>query len=96
MTFMVAGPDLNSPKISMAYQYDTEFLCVVQMCNCFSLDALSCSMANCQYGCDVVKGEIHCRCPSPSLQLGPDGRTCIGELLDTVTDFTAFFRMFSS
>ncbi|XP_067424303.1 nephronectin isoform X5 [Emydura macquarii macquarii] len=40
-------------------------------------NALSCSMANCQYGCDVVKGEIHCRCPSPSLQLGPDGRTCI-------------------
>uniref|UniRef100_A0A8D0EQ68 Nephronectin n=1 Tax=Strix occidentalis caurina TaxID=311401 RepID=A0A8D0EQ68_STROC len=40
-------------------------------------NALSCSMANCQYGCDVLKGEVHCRCPSPGLQLGPDGRTCI-------------------
>uniref|UniRef100_A0A7M4EE69 Nephronectin n=1 Tax=Crocodylus porosus TaxID=8502 RepID=A0A7M4EE69_CROPO len=40
-------------------------------------NALSCSMANCQYGCDVVKGEVHCRCPSPGLQLGPDGRTCV-------------------
>ncbi|XP_043917236.1 nephronectin isoform X2 [Protopterus annectens] len=39
--------------------------------------ALSCSMANCQYGCDVVKGEVRCRCPSPGLQLGPDGRTCV-------------------
>ncbi|XP_070614010.1 nephronectin isoform X7 [Erythrolamprus reginae] len=40
-------------------------------------NALTCSMANCQYGCDVVKGEIHCRCPSPGLQLAPDGRTCV-------------------
>uniref|UniRef100_A0A8C0GXF1 Nephronectin n=1 Tax=Chelonoidis abingdonii TaxID=106734 RepID=A0A8C0GXF1_CHEAB len=40
-------------------------------------NALSCSMANCQYGCDVVKGEVRCHCPSPGLQLGPDGRTCI-------------------
>uniref|UniRef100_A0A8D0L551 Nephronectin n=1 Tax=Sphenodon punctatus TaxID=8508 RepID=A0A8D0L551_SPHPU len=39
--------------------------------------ALTCSMANCQYGCDVVKGEVRCRCPSPGLQLGPDGRTCV-------------------
>ncbi|XP_028932813.1 nephronectin isoform X2 [Ornithorhynchus anatinus] len=39
--------------------------------------ALSCSMANCQYGCDVVKGEVRCHCPSPGLQLGPDGRTCV-------------------
>ncbi|XP_076192967.1 nephronectin isoform X1 [Aptenodytes patagonicus] len=39
--------------------------------------ALSCSMANCQYGCDVLKGEVRCRCPSPGLQLGPDARTCI-------------------
>ncbi|XP_069781848.1 nephronectin a isoform X2 [Narcine bancroftii] len=37
----------------------------------------SCAMANCQYGCDEAKGEIHCRCPSPGLQLAPDGRTCI-------------------
>ncbi|XP_054680753.1 nephronectin isoform X4 [Grus americana] len=40
-------------------------------------NALSCSMANCQYGCDVLKGEVRCRCPSPGLQLGADGRTCI-------------------
>ncbi|XP_015201319.1 nephronectin a isoform X2 [Lepisosteus oculatus] len=40
-------------------------------------NAHSCAMANCQYGCDVVKGEVRCRCPSPGLQLGPDGRTCI-------------------
>ncbi|XP_077156811.1 nephronectin isoform X14 [Paroedura picta] len=40
-------------------------------------NALTCSMANCQYGCDVVKGEVRCRCPSPGLQLAPDSRTCI-------------------
>ncbi|XP_039615133.1 nephronectin a isoform X1 [Polypterus senegalus] len=40
-------------------------------------NARSCSMANCQYGCDVVKGEVRCRCPSPGLQLGPDGRSCV-------------------
>ncbi|OBS69633.1 hypothetical protein A6R68_01826, partial [Neotoma lepida] len=34
-------------------------------------------MANCQYGCDVVKGQIRCQCPSPGLQLAPDGRTCV-------------------
>ncbi|XP_041514838.1 nephronectin isoform X2 [Microtus oregoni] len=39
--------------------------------------AHSCSMANCQYGCDVVKGQIRCQCPSPGLQLAPDGRTCV-------------------
>nr|XP_005907354.1 PREDICTED: nephronectin isoform X6 [Bos mutus] len=39
--------------------------------------ALTCSMANCQYGCDVVKGQIRCKCPSPGLQLAPDGRTCV-------------------
>ncbi|XP_006778971.1 PREDICTED: nephronectin, partial [Myotis davidii] len=38
---------------------------------------LTCSMANCQYGCDVVKGQIRCQCPSPGLQLAPDGRTCV-------------------
>ncbi|XP_043530284.1 nephronectin a isoform X1 [Chiloscyllium plagiosum] len=37
----------------------------------------SCAMANCQYGCDEVKGDIRCRCPSPGLQLGPDRRTCV-------------------
>ncbi|XP_063775335.1 nephronectin isoform X3 [Pseudophryne corroboree] len=40
-------------------------------------NAHTCSMANCQYGCDVLKGEVRCRCPSPGLQLGPDGRTCL-------------------
>ncbi|XP_069315316.1 nephronectin isoform X3 [Eulemur rufifrons] len=39
--------------------------------------ALTCSMANCQYGCDVVKGQVRCHCPSPGLQLAPDGRTCV-------------------
>ncbi|CAK6432919.1 unnamed protein product [Pipistrellus nathusii] len=38
---------------------------------------LTCSMANCQYGCDVIKGQIRCQCPSPGLQLAPDGRTCV-------------------
>ncbi|KAK1174938.1 nephronectin-like isoform X4 [Acipenser oxyrinchus oxyrinchus] len=40
-------------------------------------NARSCSMANCQYGCDVVKGETRCHCPLPGLQLGSDGRTCV-------------------
>ncbi|XP_014444355.1 nephronectin [Tupaia chinensis] len=39
--------------------------------------ALTCSMANCQYGCDVVKGRVRCQCPAPGLQLAPDGRTCV-------------------
>ncbi|EPQ11575.1 Nephronectin [Myotis brandtii] len=38
---------------------------------------LTCSMANCQYGCDVIKGQVRCQCPSPGLQLAPDGRTCV-------------------
>lgn len=42
------------------------------------LDARTCSMANCQYGCEVMKGEVRCQCPSPGLQLAPDGRTCVG------------------
>ncbi|XP_038658385.1 epidermal growth factor-like protein 6 isoform X2 [Scyliorhinus canicula] len=37
----------------------------------------TCAMANCQYGCEDVKREIRCLCPSPGLQLGPDGKTCI-------------------
>ncbi|XP_061839880.1 nephronectin a isoform X6 [Nerophis lumbriciformis] len=37
----------------------------------------SCGMANCQYGCEVLKGEVRCQCPSPGLQLAPDGRTCV-------------------
>lgn len=35
-------------------------------------------MANCQYGCEVLKGEVRCQCPSPGLQLAADGRTCVG------------------
>ncbi|XP_063116670.1 nephronectin isoform X6 [Cavia porcellus] len=38
---------------------------------------LTCSMANCQYGCDVIKGQVRCQCPSPGLRLAPDGRTCV-------------------
>ncbi|XP_019717427.1 nephronectin a isoform X5 [Hippocampus comes] len=37
----------------------------------------TCSMANCQYGCEVLKGEVRCQCPSPGLQLATDGRTCV-------------------
>ncbi|KAM5179409.1 epidermal growth factor-like protein 6 [Mantella aurantiaca] len=37
----------------------------------------TCAMANCQYGCEEVKGEVRCSCPSSGLQLGPDGRNCI-------------------
>ncbi|KAJ3614451.1 hypothetical protein NHX12_018023 [Muraenolepis orangiensis] len=39
--------------------------------------ARTCGMANCQYGCEVSKGEVRCQCPSPGLQLGDDGRTCV-------------------
>ncbi|XP_029353151.1 nephronectin a isoform X9 [Echeneis naucrates] len=39
--------------------------------------ARTCGMANCQYGCEVLKGEVRCQCPSPGLQLAPDGRTCV-------------------
>ncbi|KAB5546757.1 hypothetical protein PHYPO_G00075630 [Pangasianodon hypophthalmus] len=37
----------------------------------------TCAMANCQYGCAVMKGEVMCQCPSPGLRLGPDRRTCV-------------------
>ncbi|KAA0721983.1 Nephronectin Preosteoblast EGF-like repeat protein with MAM domain [Triplophysa tibetana] len=40
-------------------------------------NARTCGMANCQYGCEVMKGEVRCQCPSPGLQLAPDGRTCV-------------------
>ncbi|XP_053338184.1 nephronectin [Clarias gariepinus] len=40
-------------------------------------NARTCAMANCQYGCAVMKGEVMCQCPSPGLQLGQDRRTCI-------------------
>uniref|UniRef100_A0A663M4C1 EGF like domain multiple 6 n=1 Tax=Athene cunicularia TaxID=194338 RepID=A0A663M4C1_ATHCN len=37
----------------------------------------TCAMVKCQYGCEEVKGEVQCLCPSGGLQLGPNGRTCI-------------------
>ncbi|XP_044866339.1 epidermal growth factor-like protein 6 isoform X3 [Mauremys mutica] len=37
----------------------------------------TCAMVNCQYGCEEVKEEVRCLCPSTGLQLGPNGRTCI-------------------
>ncbi|KAM3677651.1 epidermal growth factor-like protein 6 isoform 1-T1 [Ammospiza maritima maritima] len=37
----------------------------------------TCDMVNCQYGCEEVKGQVQCLCPSGGLQLGPNGRTCI-------------------
>ncbi|XP_016105400.1 nephronectin-like [Sinocyclocheilus grahami] len=40
-------------------------------------NARTCAMANCQYGCAVMKGEVRCQCPSPGLRLAPDGRTCV-------------------
>nr|XP_042696103.1 epidermal growth factor-like protein 6 isoform X3 [Chrysemys picta bellii] len=54
-------------------------------CKCFpgftgktcSQDSRTCAMVNCQYGCEEVKEEVRCLCPSTGLQLGPNGRTCI-------------------
>ncbi|XP_076580474.1 nephronectin-like [Chaetodon auriga] len=40
-------------------------------------NARTCYHANCQYGCEVIKGVVRCTCPSPGLQIGPDRRTCI-------------------
>ncbi|XP_063043458.1 nephronectin isoform X2 [Engraulis encrasicolus] len=37
----------------------------------------TCALANCQYGCEMKKGEVRCLCPSPGLRLGPDHRTCV-------------------
>ncbi|XP_073795584.1 nephronectin isoform X2 [Danio rerio] len=37
----------------------------------------TCAMANCQYGCAVLKGVVRCQCPSPGLKLAVDGRTCV-------------------
>uniref|UniRef100_A0A8B9I667 EGF like domain multiple 6 n=1 Tax=Anser brachyrhynchus TaxID=132585 RepID=A0A8B9I667_9AVES len=37
----------------------------------------TCAMVNCQYGCEKVKEEVQCLCPSAGLQLGPNGRTCV-------------------
>eukprot|EP00063_Salmo_salar_P090237 XP_014065072.1 PREDICTED: nephronectin-like [Salmo salar] len=47
-------------------------------------DTRTCGMANCQYGCEVLKGEVRCQCPSPGLQLAPDGRTCVGMFCSSV------------
>uniref|UniRef100_A0A8C5DTR3 Nephronectin-like n=1 Tax=Gouania willdenowi TaxID=441366 RepID=A0A8C5DTR3_GOUWI len=41
-------------------------------------NARTCYHANCQYGCEVMKGAVRCTCPSPGLRLGPDQRTCVG------------------
>ncbi|MEQ2200037.1 hypothetical protein XENOCAPTIV_020620, partial [Xenoophorus captivus] len=41
------------------------------------LDVRTCYHANCQYGCEVMKGEVRCTCPSPGLRLGPDRRSCV-------------------
>ncbi|XP_030609697.1 nephronectin-like [Archocentrus centrarchus] len=40
-------------------------------------NAQTCYHANCQYGCEVIKGAVRCTCPSPGLRLGPDRRTCV-------------------
>uniref|UniRef100_UPI0037E780CE nephronectin-like n=1 Tax=Semicossyphus pulcher TaxID=241346 RepID=UPI0037E780CE len=40
-------------------------------------NARTCYHANCQYGCEVIKGAVRCTCPSPGLRLGPDRRTCV-------------------
>ncbi|XP_067264627.1 epidermal growth factor-like protein 6 isoform X3 [Chanodichthys erythropterus] len=37
----------------------------------------TCSLAHCQYGCEEVQAEVRCLCPSPGLQLGSDGKTCV-------------------
>ncbi|XP_065806675.1 nephronectin-like [Labrus bergylta] len=40
-------------------------------------NAQTCYHANCQYGCEVIKGAVRCTCPSSGLRLGPDRRTCV-------------------
>nr|XP_020477855.1 nephronectin-like isoform X10 [Monopterus albus] len=40
-------------------------------------NAQTCYHANCQYGCEVIKGAVRCTCPSPGLRLGPDRCTCV-------------------
>lgn len=37
----------------------------------------TCTLANCQYGCEEVEGETRCLCPSTGLQLGSDERSCV-------------------
>ncbi|XP_062831334.1 epidermal growth factor-like protein 6 isoform X3 [Anolis carolinensis] len=54
-------------------------------CKCFpgftgktcSQDSRTCSMVNCQYGCEEMKDDVRCLCPSSGLQLSPNGKTCI-------------------
>ncbi|KAM6960431.1 nephronectin [Tautogolabrus adspersus] len=40
-------------------------------------NAQTCYHANCQYGCELIKGAVRCICPSSGLRLGPDRRTCV-------------------
>ncbi|XP_053166436.1 epidermal growth factor-like protein 6 isoform X5 [Hemicordylus capensis] len=37
----------------------------------------TCAMVNCQYGCEEVKDDVRCLCPSSGLHLAPNGKTCI-------------------
>ncbi|KAF7253700.1 Epidermal growth factor-like protein 6 [Varanus komodoensis] len=41
------------------------------------IDSRTCAMVNCQYGCQEVKDDVRCLCPSSGLQLAPNGKTCI-------------------
>lgn len=60
------------------WQYGVCIITAKSRIRVFLTDARTCGMANCQYGCEVMKGEVRCQCPSPGLQLAPDGRTCVG------------------
>ncbi|XP_032082048.1 epidermal growth factor-like protein 6 [Thamnophis elegans] len=37
----------------------------------------TCTMVNCQYGCEEVKDDVRCLCPLSGLQLAPNEKTCI-------------------
>lgn len=50
-------------------------------------------MVNCQYGCEEVKGEVQCLCPSGGLQLGPNGRTCIGMVRELSLSFFSIRKL---
>ncbi|XP_013921573.1 PREDICTED: signal peptide, CUB and EGF-like domain-containing protein 1 [Thamnophis sirtalis] len=39
----------------------------------------TCTMVNCQYGCEEVKDYVRCLCPSRGLQLAPNEKTCIAK-----------------
>ncbi|POI31995.1 hypothetical protein CIB84_004254 [Bambusicola thoracicus] len=47
----------------------------------------TCAIANCQYGCEEVKEEVRCLCPSAGLHLGPNGRTCVGMVRELTHSF---------